>query len=246
MADPSTLLQHDAESAQRQADAALSLRVVGCDAAGKPGWVGVLVDDDGFVAARTGSLREIIEWAEPVDAIGVDIPIGHVPGGVRQADVEARKFVGPRSSSVFAAPPREALDTETYAEANETLVASGMPMLSRQAWALVPKINEAADVAAVDARVFEVHPEVSFCELAGTHLPWSKKSWNGLLQRRQLLVSAGIVLPDVIPEVRGAVADDVLDAAVVAWSARRIARGESRTLPDPPEESGGRRVAIWR
>jgi predicted RNase H-like nuclease len=29
--------------------------------------------------------------------------------------------------------------------------------------------------------------------------------------------------------------DDVLDAAVAAWSARRFAKGEATSMPDPPE-----------
>lgn len=220
-------------------------RVIGIDAAGKHGWVGILVDDAGFAGARLGDLSEIIDWAEPVRVIGIDIPIGHVRGGIRRADVEARRFVGPRGSSVFAAPPADALSAGSYAEANAALMADGASMLSRQAWALVPKMVEAAAVAAADDRVFEVHPEVSFRELAGEHLRWSKKSWNGLLLRRRLLSGAEIVLPDVIDEIDGAGADDVVDAAVVAWSARRIANGAGRTLPDPPEEADARRVAIW-
>ncbi len=221
-------------------------RAVGVDAAGKHGWVGVVLGPDGVEGARLGSLREIVDWAEPVDAIGVDIPIGHAAGRRRRADVEARRFVGARSSSVFAAPPATVLGAASYGEANEMLTALGAPMLSRQAWALVPKMVEAAAIADADPRVFEVHPEVSFCELAGKCLAWSKKSWNGLLLRRRLLAEAGVVLPDVIPEVAGAVADDIVDAAVAAWSARRIAAGTARSLPDPPEEHGGRRVAIWR
>lgn len=31
-------------------------------------------------------------WTDPVEVIGIDIPIGHVPGGSRRADVEARRF----------------------------------------------------------------------------------------------------------------------------------------------------------
>jgi predicted RNase H-like nuclease len=220
-------------------------RVLGVDAAGRHGWVGIVLDGDGYQGARLGSLREIVDWAEPVDAIGVDIPIGHVAVGSRRADVEARRRLGPRASSVFAAPPAEVLGAASYAEANEVLASMGAPMLSRQAWALVPKIVEAATIAESDERVAEVHPEVSFCELAGECLAWSKKSWNGLLLRRRLLAEAGVVLPEVIPEVAGAVADDIVDAAVVAWSARRIATGTARSIPNPPEESGGRQVAIW-
>ena len=221
-------------------------RVLGIDAAAKYGWVGVVLDDGSFDSARVGTLRAVIDWAEPVDAIGVDIPIGHVANGSRRADTEARAFVGARASSVFAAPPIDVLGAASYGEANASLAARGVPMLSRQAWALIPKIVEAASIAATDERVFEVHPEVSFRELAGENLNWSKKSWNGLHLRRRLLAEAGVALPEVISEVAGIAADDVVDAAIAAWSARRIATGVARSLPDPPEESGGRSVAIWR
>ena len=222
-------------------------RVLGVDAAGKHGWIGIVVDDAGFVGARIGGLRAIIDWAEPVRVIGVDIPIGHVSGGVRRADTEARRFVGPRrAASVFAAPPETALRAASYAEANEALGAAGRARMSRQAWALVPKMAEAADVASTDDRVREIHPEVSFTELTGAPLAWSKKSWNGLLERRRALDAAGIALPDEIDGIDGVVADDVVDAAVVAWSARRVANGVALSLPDPPEAGVGRVVAIWR
>jgi predicted RNase H-like nuclease len=40
--------------------------------------------------------------------------------------------------------------------------------------------------------------------------------------------------------------DDVLDAAAVAWSASRVARGAARRLPAAPERfSDGIDCAIW-
>jgi predicted RNase H-like nuclease len=40
--------------------------------------------------------------------------------------------------------------------------------------------------------------------------------------------------------------DDVLDAAAVAWTADRVARGTARHAPDPPERfSDGIDCAIW-
>ncbi|MEZ5206690.1 MAG: DUF429 domain-containing protein [Acidimicrobiales bacterium] len=113
----------------------------------------------------------------------------------RRADVEARRFIGVRASSVFPAPPAEVRDVGTYDEANALLVALGAPKLSRQAWALVPRIAEADALARTDRRVFEVHPEVSFRQLHGAPVPWSKKSWNGLHLRHRLLADAGIVIP---------------------------------------------------
>lgn len=90
----------------------------------------------------------------------------------------------------------------------------------------------------------EVHPEVSFAALAGRPLGHSKRSWNGQMERRRLLASAGIQLPDELTAGQ-ATADDVLDAAIAAWSAARKERGAAATLPDDPPVQDGRPVAIW-
>jgi predicted RNase H-like nuclease len=66
------------------------------------------------------------------------------------------------------------------------------------------------------------------------------------MRRRRLLEQAGIVLPEDLGAASVVPPDDVLDAAVAAWSALRIARGEALTLPaDPPIDRSGRKVAIW-
>jgi hypothetical protein len=59
------------------------------------------------------------------------------------------------------------------------------------------------------------------------------------MHRRRLLAdTAGIVLPDDLgPAGRAAAVDDVLDAAAAAWTARRVAHGQARPLPDPPDPS---------
>lgn len=222
-------------------------RVVGVDAASKHGWAAVLIDHAGYVDARAGALAEVIAWAEPVDVVGVDIPIGHATVGAarRLADQHARRFLGRRASTVFATPPAEVLEAAGYAEANETLAALGLPKLSRQAWGLVPRIVEAAAVAAADPRLVEVHPEVSFQAMAGKPLAWSKKSWNGLMLRRALLASEGIELPDTVDALGGVAADDVVDAAAVAWTARRVVARTAKSLPEEPEQVDGRAIAIW-
>ncbi len=222
------------------------VRALGVDAAGARGWVGVVIDDGGFVQSSIGSLTDVIESAEPVATIGVDIPIGNLPGGGRLADREARGFVGPRGSSVFNAPPLESLAVGCYAEANRRLAATGHPKMSRQAWALGKRVIETDLLARSDDRVIEVHPEVSFRALAGNDVRWPKKTWNGQMLRRELLVRAGIEIPDALGDAGGVPADDVLDAAVVAWSARRYARGKALALPTTTEvDDTGRRLAIW-
>lgn len=232
------------------------LGVDGC----RGGWVGVVLEGDGgqpssVVVGRTvGQVWERARALAPVAVVGVDIPIGLPDSGPRQADVLARRFVGPRASSVFGTPVRLALAEPTHAQASarsRELMGNG---ISRQAYALRPRIQQVeAWVREVGVPVLEVHPEVCFAAMAGGPLGSSKHSPEGLALRRALLTDAGIDVPDrcrepadVEPRVAAA-ADDVLDAAAVAWTARRYAEGAAVSMPDPPEVfTDGLAAAIWR
>jgi len=221
-------------------------RALGVDAAGKAGWIGVIIDGSGFSGARVATLVELIDWAEPVAAIGVDIPIGNLPGGRRASDAAARAFIGPRRASVFNSPPIEGISHDSYEAANQHLEALGQAKMSHQTWALRAKVIETDAVARSDQRLIEVHPEVCFRAIGGRDLQWPKKTWNGQLLRRSLLSSAGIDLPDDLGRAGAVPVDDVLDAAAAAWSARRYALGQAVPLPSPPEvDPDGRQLAIW-
>ena len=180
--------------------------------------------------------------------ITVDMPIGFppLPAQRRGADVDARALVGPRHSSVFPAPHPAVLHAPNYEEArriSRAVIRQGLPAPS---FSLRQKILEVEPVARRDARVFEVHPEVSFRALAGRHLETSKGQWNGQMERRAFLAAHGIVIPDDLGNTGTVGADDVLDAAAAAWSAHRIAIGKGTALPDAPEyDDADRRVAIW-
>jgi predicted RNase H-like nuclease len=200
------------------------------------GWVAVVLDSSGSHAVTARHFEEIA--ALDVDVIAVDIPIG-IPATERAADREARKVVGPRSSSVFTTPPRAALEAPTFAEAVARARAATGKGISQQAYALRHRILEVDAFAEHDERIVEIHPEVSFAELAAAALPHSKRTAEGLAERRQLLASVGIDVPEAprVPEA------DLLDAAVAAWTARRYHRGEARPLPEHHE---GRIGAMWR
>lgn len=233
------------------------MRGLGVDAAGKHGWVGVVIDDAGFAAALVApALIDLIQQADaatpaerPITAIGVDIPIGLVDGPRRSADAAARAFVGIRRSSVFWAPHRSAIGFTTQAEANAHLAAIGMPMVSAQAMGLMARVRETAEVAAVDDRLVEAFPEASFRQLAGADLPEAKKSASGALHRIELLRRAdpSIVLPVDLGPAGRVPLDDLFDAAAAGWSAHRHARGDAFPLGDPDEIDPvtGRRVAVW-
>ncbi len=100
---------------------------------------------------------------------------------------------------------------------------------------------------AATSPVFEVHPEVSFAVLLGQPAVASKKTWAGMIERLVALKAAGIDLDGVDAAAGSAAAvDDMLDAAVAACTARRLADGVARAFPqDPQPEASGRVVAIW-
>src|SRR5207249_3528976 len=163
-------------------------------------------------------------------AIAVDIPIG-LPEGTpwRRAEREAVRLVHP--ATVFPTYPLAAYRCKTHAEAVALCRASGWPGISRQSYGLWPRMQEVEPAA---AGVYEVHPELSFWKMNGAaRLAASKHMWNGFFERRRLLERHGIVVPERLPE--DARAADVLDAAAAAWTARRIALHQHRTLPADPE-----------
>jgi predicted RNase H-like nuclease len=232
----------------RPRDGVLLIGVDACPA----GWVGVALRDGAFDrAVAAACLTDLLAQVPGVRLAAVDIPIGLLERGWRRADLEARRRLGRQGISVFPTPPRAVVEAPDYGEAQRRCRALTGQGLSPLAWRLTPRILDAdrcLGVAGAPA-LYEVHPEVSFQALAGGPLP-GKRSWDGQLARRALLRRHGIALPRQ-PGGLGAAgrlarADDVLDAAVAAWSGTRIAAGTAGCLPDPPElDPHGRAVAIW-
>jgi predicted RNase H-like nuclease len=225
-------------------------RVLGVDAC-RAGWVAVVWSAHAiraYVHADIAAIAALATADGPVDVIGIDIPIGLADSSLRQADLLARKAAGPRWASVFVTPVRPAVLIDDYAGAsalNRRLTGSG---ISRQAYNLRDKMLQVDDwLPVAPSHVVEVHPELSFAELAGKPLADSKSTWSGAVRRHQLLAAAGIdVSGDLGLAGYHVGVDDVLDAAAVAWTAARVARGAARCLPDPPERfSDGVPAAIW-
>jgi predicted RNase H-like nuclease len=216
------------------------LGVDGCPA----GWVAIGLEDGVVVQARL-AVRFADLVGDQATVIGVDIPLGSA-GATRAADRDARRLLGRRGASVFNAPPRDLLDAPDHATANRRCRDRYGRGLSAQAWSLAQKMldvephwHQAPD------RIFEVHPELSFTAMGGAPAEHSKRTWAGHRARVELLAGVGIRVPDGLGGAGAAGADDVLDAAAVAWSAARIAAGTHRRLPDPPErDAANRPVAI--
>jgi predicted RNase H-like nuclease len=208
----------------------VTVLVTGIDAC-KGGWVAVTLAPSGARVTVAAALRDL-----PMEGVtGIDMPLGLLADGWRTADLLARRALGRRGSCVFAIPPRSVWAQPSYAEARRRCRELTGRGLSAQAWGLRAKLLEADQFRRGCAHpLYEVHPELSFAGLAGAPLRDSKHSAAGRALRRALLAQAGIELPAAVP---GAATDDLLDAAAVAWSARRIAAGVAVVLTDPAQRA---------
>lgn len=220
----------------------------GCPA----GWIYVIAElgAKGLHLRQLGlaaSFDELIEATKASRTLSVDVPIGLSDDGRRQADVDARRFIGPRRSSVFPPPPRAVLEATGDYWVLNALSKRIRAGLSRQTYNILPKMREADAVMtpALQARVHESHPEVSFCALNGDCLQHAKRTREGHQERLDLLAGVFRAPAGDWRAPRGAALDDLYDAAVLAWTAGRVVRGEAQSLPAVPEvDARGLRMEI--
>ena len=213
----------------------------------KAGWFCIALDSNREIKWFVlPTLDELVTMAEDTDRIFVDIPIGLSDGKEeRSCDKEARRRLGrPRSSSVFRAPVRAALNAGNYEEAKQISRGVTGKALSKQSWEILPKIREVDELLLGNAKgrriVREVHPEICFWALAREKpMVHNKKKQQGINERI-------VVLEDIRPSaseeyrqicnasLRKEVAqDDILDAMVAAITASGDL-ATFRTLPEQP------------
>lgn len=219
------------------------------------GWACAILDRAaGAVSARICRTTEELLAIDPEPAaLAIDMPIGLADSGDRACDAIARELLGPRRSSVFPAPLRPALSAVTRKGADAITRAILGRGVHARAWGLyrrVLSLDLLIDPALQD-RVVEVHPELAFFAMNGeAPLSLSKHDEAGLAERRALIDSA--LCPEAFPVVRGAIPegeasdDDLLDALAACWTARRVAEGAARRIPDrPPADAKGLRMELW-
>jgi predicted RNase H-like nuclease len=94
----------------------------------------------------------------------------------------------------------------------------------------------------------EIHPEVSFAQLAGRPMIHSKSCKEGKEERRLALtrVFPNLTVIENDGRRQSLPIEDILDATIACWSANRIATGVGRRLPDAVTmDSVGLPMAIW-
>ena len=202
-----------------------------------------------------GNFVELLDANPDLVVVAVDFPIGLTAIGPRQTDRAARALLGPRASRVFPAPVRAALDAVSYQAASDRSFAAHGKRLSKQTFAILPKIREVDSALRTrlrDAeRVREIHPEVSFCVLNDDQpMVHPKRTGLGFTERLKLMEA---LFPGAFELSRRtharsvAADDDILDALAALWTAGRLQTRHARTVPEGAVELDGvgLPMAIW-
>jgi predicted RNase H-like nuclease len=227
--------------------------VIGVDGC-SGGWIAASRDAQGAICCRhVYALAELFGNSIRPRVVAVDVPIGLLERGARDCDVEARRLLGVRRSSVFPAPIRPILTATSQAEASRIRQRVEGKGVSIQTWAIVPKIMEVDGCLRADEVrrkiVREVHPEVSFFFLNGERpMSAAKKKADGQAERFSVLRKwAGGAIVDALARRRelDCKPDDILDALAALWTAERLACGTAISIPaKPPLDAYGLRMEM--
>jgi predicted RNase H-like nuclease len=214
----------------------------------RTGWVVCRRDTDGTLDVRV--VKTLAEACEGLSILAVDMPIGFVdvPRPARVCEVEARKLMPGKASSVFPTPCRPALACTTHAEANALSKTLGVG-INQQTFHLFPKMREVDELLCSRPKlkriVYEAHPELAFVRMNGGKPVLSKKRQpDGYAERCKLLAKHGFPCP--VDRLSGAQRDDILDAIAVCRTALLITQDKATRLgPAKARDSRGLPMNIW-
>jgi predicted RNase H-like nuclease len=216
--------------------------VIGIDGA-PGGWLAVIWGKT-ITHRLFTNLQDVLQLGAEI--IAIDMPIGIPEFSGRAAESVARLMLKGKASSIFSVPVRAAIENETasYNEACLINMQNSLPpkKFSKQSFGIFPKMRELDHIItpALQARIHEVHPELSFAEMNNGQAVLSKKSKaEGRNERIQLLNKSDFPWAQVPNStyLKKDVADnDIVDACACAWSARRILEGRAVSIPDQIEK----------
>jgi len=226
------------------------MNFIGIDACSK-GWFAVFIDcQDDWKIDIYRTISDFGKAFQKAAVIFIDIPIGLPDTGRRCCDLQTRQILKRRGSSVFAVPCREVLAAKTYRSAvriNQQVLGVG---ISIQTWNISLKINEVdrwlRHKKPARQQMRESHPELCFWAMAGGRpMAYSKKSPQGFEERWAILKK---IYPRSEKMVELALdrfkrkdlaRDDILDATVLAVSAKYSAESIKTVPADPPRDNKG-------
>lgn len=241
--------------------------IVGVD--GCPGgWViatasvvdGIIVELSAEVVSGLETMVTAIRRGD-IAVAAIDMPIGLLDDRPRRCDIETRKVLGPRRSSVFPAPVRATLAATDYEQACALSRAACGKALSKQTYNLLDRIrylDELLDPADADT-IVEAHPEAAFARAYGQPLS-SKHHKAGRDQRQRLLrrslqpafadltfiarwqdrSTTDRASPNPTPPIV-----DLLDAVALTMTANHLLNGTARELGGELDPVGKRAVVVY-
>lgn len=222
----------------------------------KAGWIMMTLGEE----PRYEILRsdeELLNTFNEFDRIFIDMPIGLEEEEYnRECDMLLRKKLGKEyAPSVFSPPIRSALHAPSYVEANMQSFEITEKKLTVQSWNITPKIRVLdrflTESPELQEKVLESHPELLFMNLNGGMIYQKKNTKKGLRHRLDLVKEFEPVAADFFREIKEEYRrneveeDDIVDALVLALSAKQSVEKGIKTIPDnPPKDSQGLKMAI--
>ncbi|WP_226011780.1 DUF429 domain-containing protein [Halomicrobium salinisoli] len=224
-------------------------------------WLSMAFDRDGYASAAVhDGVGDVWFAHEDAERVVVDVPIG-LPSeeangdtggdhaGRRRCDRLAREVLGERGDAIVAPPVREAARKRRYAVASRTHERRTGRELSRRAFELRDAVSVLDDLLEEfpDARdvLAPGHPELAFLAAADHPAEHDRDTAGGYAERLRALASIDRDAPPAVQSAAEAAAGsdvavaDVLDAALLAYTALPR-EGRLRSLPpDPPVDDRG-------
>jgi predicted RNase H-like nuclease len=197
-----------------------------------------------------GALADVLDRRPTFADIALHVPIGLADapsGGSRPCDDAAREALGwPRRVAVDPVPCRAALLAPSFADAQAI-----EPWLTRRMWRRLHWAREAVHEVQPyhQRRVYSGHPELTF-RLLNSDLPLhTSPFWDEGVQERLALVTSRV--PGIEVHVKdppdGVTPLQVLGAAAMLWTARRVAGRVVHRLPDDATwDAAGMRTELVR
>ncbi len=179
----------DEDNTKLTKDQFLSVGIDGC----KGKWLAVALSNQGYQVNLFDRIDQVCDYYKNADSVLVDMPIGLAESKVEiRPDTALRKKLPGKASSVFNTPCRQAVyetDYSTSSNLNNEVLGN---KLSRQSFAITPKIKEVDVFLQTHPewknRLLESHPEYCFALLNdGNPILENKQTSEGAAKRMQVL-----------------------------------------------------------
>ena len=230
----------------------MSAIIAGVDAC-RAGWLCVRQDNSRVEAEVFPTFQEALRYLDTAVIVAVDIPIGLSSAGERPCDPLARQLLGfTRAGSVVPTPVWSVVHETDYELACAKHRATDGRALSKQAFAILPKILEVNDLIRrqtdLQDRVREIHPELSFAVWNdGRAMKHRRNEPQGKVEREKLIDRLWPQRARVAGALRraGHQLEDLNDAFAALWTAARITRGAAKVLGPPTPDQYGIKMQVW-